>query len=94
MVREQIKKHLSNSTSSKYVKGMEKLSKLLGLDHQNAKVFSVLLGEIKVLEKRLDILENYIEKQTGLELGKELTDSSESSDLEEKIGIFSPTDCH
>jgi len=36
---------------SKYVKSMEKLSKLVGLDHQNAIVFSILIGEIKVLEK-------------------------------------------
>src|SRR5271154_5177014 len=37
-----------------YVKGMEKLSKLAGLDHQNAIVFNILIGEIKALEKKLD----------------------------------------
>ena len=41
-------------SSSEYVKSMEKLSKLAGLDHQNAIVFSVLIGEIKALEKKLD----------------------------------------
>ena len=39
---------------NEYVKSMEKLSKLAGLDHQNAIVFSVLIGEIKALEKKLD----------------------------------------
>ena len=39
---------------SEYVKSMEKLSKLAGLDHQNAIVFSILIGEIKALEKKLD----------------------------------------
>ena len=76
---------------------MEKLSKLAGLDYQNSIVFSTLIGEIKVLEKKLsyyhsrikmleksvDCIENYIEERTGLKLGKELTDSSESSSAEE-----------
>src|SRR5204863_3171050 len=75
--------------------------KLAGLDHQNSIVFSTLIGEIKALEKKLsdyhsrlkkleqsvDCIENYIEEQTGLEPGKELTDSSESSSAEEAYTI-------
>jgi hypothetical protein len=71
---------------------MEKLSKLAGLDHQNAIVFSVLNGEIKTIENKLDEyysrfeklegtvdwIGNYVEEQTGLEPDKELTDSSDS----------------
>ncbi|PKK64657.1 hypothetical protein RhiirC2_787201 [Rhizophagus irregularis] len=78
--------------ASEYVKGMEKLSKLAGLDHQNAIVFSVLNGEIKTIENKLDEyysrfeklertvdwIGNYVEEQTGLEPDKELTDSSDS----------------
>src|ERR1700722_15329013 len=48
------KKHSSNSMPSKYMKDMEKLLKLAGLDHQNAIVFSVLIREIKALEKKLE----------------------------------------
>ena len=86
----------SSNHPSEYVKNMEKLSKLAGFDHQNSIVFSTLIGEIKTLEKKLsnhhsrikklersvDCIENYIEERTGLELGKELTDSSESSSFE------------
>src|SRR6266498_5710554 len=94
-------KQSSSNHPSKYVKNMEKLSKLAGLDHQNSIVFSTLIGEIKVLEKKLsdhnsrlkklersvDCIENYVEERTGLELGKELTDSSESSSAEEAYTI-------
>ena len=66
---------------SEYVKNMEKLSKLVGFNHQNSIVFSTLIREIKALEKKLsdyhsrlkkleqsvDCIENYIEEQTGLE---------------------------
>ena len=80
----------SSSQHSKYVKNMEKLSRLAGFDHQNAIIFSVLTEGIKELEKKLSVrikklersidnIENYIEERTGLEPGKELTDSSESS---------------
>ncbi len=89
-------KQSSSNHPSEYVKNMEKLTKLAGLDHQNSIVFSTLIGEIKELEKKLsdhhsrlkklersvDCIENYVEERTGLELGKELTDSSESSSAE------------
>jgi predicted RNase H-like nuclease (RuvC/YqgF family) len=93
------KQSSSSSQPSKYVKNMEKLSRLAGFDHQNAIVFSTLIGEINVLEKKLsyyhsrikkleksvDCIENYIEERTGLEPGKELTDSSESSSSESEV---------
>jgi hypothetical protein len=47
----------TNIVPSDYVKKMEKISKLAGFDQQNAIVFSVLIGEIKALEKRVDDLE-------------------------------------
>jgi hypothetical protein len=67
----------------------------------NSIVFSTLIGEIKALEKKLsdhhsrlkklerfvDCIEIYVEERTGLELGKELTDSSESSSAEEAYTI-------
>ena len=82
----------SSNLPSEYVKNMEKLLKLAGLDHQNSIVFSTLIGEIKTLEKKIrisysrlkklertvDRIGNYVEERTGLEAGKELTDSSES----------------
>src|SRR2546429_8410859 len=90
------KQSSSSNHPSEYVKNMEKLSRLAGFDHQNSIVFSTLIGEIKALEKKLsgyhsrikklerslDGIENYIEERTGLELGKKLTDSSESSSSE------------
>jgi hypothetical protein len=61
-------KQSSNIVPSEYVKNMEKLSKLAGFDHQNAIVFSVLIGEIKELEKKfakvkevVDDLENRVD---------------------------------
>ena len=89
-------KQSSISAPSEFVKGMEKLAKLSGFDSQNAIVFSVLNGEIKALEKKLDEqysqikklertvdwIGNYVEEQTGLEPGKELTDSSDSSETD------------
>jgi hypothetical protein len=85
-------KQSSISAPREFVKSMEKLVKLSGFDSQNAIVFSVLNGGIKVLEKRLDEqysqikklertidwIGNYVEEQIGLEPGKELTNSSES----------------
>ena len=85
-------KQSSISAPSEFVKGMEKLAKLSGFDSQNSIVFSVLTGEIKELEKKLDEhysqikklertvdwIGNYVEEQTGLEPGKEPTDSSKS----------------
>ena len=85
-------KQSSINAPSEFVKGMEKLAKLSGFDSQNAIVFSVLNGGIKALEKKLDEqysqikklertvdwIGNYVEEQTGLEPGKELTDSSKS----------------
>jgi hypothetical protein len=85
-------KQSSNSAPSEFVKGMEKLAKLSGFDSQNAIVFSTLIGEIKALEKKfddyssrlkklertVDWIGNYVEEQTGLEPGKEPTDSSKS----------------
>jgi hypothetical protein len=86
------KQSSSSNQPSEYVKSMEKLSKLAGLDHNSSIVFSTLIGEIKALEKKIcdhhsqlkklersvDWIGNYVEKQTGLEPGKELSDSSES----------------
>uniref|UniRef100_U9TF13 Uncharacterized protein n=1 Tax=Rhizophagus irregularis (strain DAOM 181602 / DAOM 197198 / MUCL 43194) TaxID=747089 RepID=U9TF13_RHIID len=65
---------------------MEKLSKLAGLDHQNAIVFSVLNGEIKTIENKLDEyysrfeklertvdwIGNYVEEQTVSDLEEEV----------------------
>ena len=90
-----------NNAPSEYVKNMEKISKLAGLDHQNAIVFSVLLGEIKALEKKLDEysskfeklestvdwIGNYVEEKTGVEPGQE--NSSDSYDSEEETIIIS-----
>ena len=87
------KQSSSSNQSSKYVKNMKRPSELAGLDHQNSIVFSTLIGEIKALEKKMNIsnsqlkklertvdwIGNYVEEQTGLEAGKELTESSESS---------------
>ena len=94
-----MQKQSSSNHSSKYMKNMEKLLKLAGLDYQNSIVFSTLIGEIKALEKKLsdhysrfkklkrsvNCIENYIEERTGLEPGKELTDSSESSSSESEV---------
>ena len=41
---------------------MEKLAKLSGFDSQNAIVFSVLIGEIKSLEKKMDEQHSQIKK--------------------------------
>ena len=85
-------KQSSISAPSEFVIDMKKLAKLSGFDSQNAIVFSVLNGEIKALDKKLDEqysrvqklertvdwIGNYVEEQTGLEPGKELTDSSKS----------------
>ena len=71
-----MQKQSSSNQPSKYVKNMEKLSRLAEFDHQNAIVFSMLIGEIKALEKKLsgyhsrlkklersvDCIENYIEE--------------------------------
>ena len=100
-------KQFSSNHPSKYVKNMEKLLKLAGLDHQNSIVFSTLIGEIKALEKKLsdhyfrlkkleksvDCIENYIEELTGLEPGKELTDSSESSSFESEMEKIVESEC-
>jgi len=100
-------KQSSSNHPSEYVKNMEKLSKLAGLDHQNSIVFSTLIGEIKALEKKLsdhhsrlkklersiDYIENYIEERTGLEPGKELTDSSESSSSESEVEEIVASEC-
>ncbi|EXX78173.1 uncharacterized protein OCT59_024082 [Rhizophagus irregularis] len=82
---------------------MEKLSKLAGLDYQNSIVFSTLIGEIKVLEKKLSNHHSQlkklersvdcIEEQTGLEPGKELTDSSESSSSESEVEEIVASEC-
>src|SRR5437868_2989825 len=99
------KQFSSSNHPSKYVKNMEKLSKLAGLDHQNSIVFSTFIGKIKALKKKLsdhhsrlkklersvDCIENYIEERTGPEPGKELTDFSESSSFEEmKVKCYKP----
>ena len=93
---ENTQKKSSSNHPTVYIKNMEKLSKLAELDHKFAKANSTPIEEIKALEKKLsyyhsrikklersvDYIENYIEEQTGLEPGKELTDSSESSSSE------------
>ena len=80
---------------------MEKLLKLAGFDHQNSIVFSILIGEIKALEKklsdyhfRLKKLErsvNCIEERTGH--NKELTDFSESSSSESEVEEIVASEC-
>ncbi|CAG8731617.1 2461_t:CDS:1 [Funneliformis mosseae] len=89
----------SSNHPSEYVKNMKKLSKLAGFDHQNSIVFSILIREIKALEKkisnyyfRLKKLERYvncIEEQTG----KELTDFSESSLFESEVKEIVASEC-
>ena len=88
-------KQSSSNHYSEYIKNMEKLSKLAGLDHQFALKNSMLIEEIKVLEKklsnhysRLKKLKksvNCIEELTGLESGKKLTDYSEFSSSESEM---------
>ena len=39
-----------------------------------------LKKKVKKLERTVDWIGNYVEEQTGIEPGKELTDSSEASD--------------
>ena len=80
-----VKKDLSNSMPSKYVKNMKRLSKILGFDHQNAIVFSVLIGEIKELEERLKARLDDLDNRVDILFSKD--ESSEStSDSEEEIG--------
>ena len=71
----------SNGAPSEYVKGMEKLSKLAGFNHQSAIVFSVLSGEIKELEKRVDDLEALAKGTQGKrQVNYIVTDETESSE--------------
>jgi hypothetical protein len=98
-IMESKQEQISNSTYSKYEKGMVKeLMKLSELDHLTKaspaidKKSSIFIGEIialmikvdklnsqfKRLERTVGWIGNYIEEQTGLEPGKELTNSSES----------------
>jgi hypothetical protein len=79
----------SNSTPSEYVKGMEKLSKLAGFDHQNAIVFSVLIGEIKALDQRMKKMEEYSPRLEKLE--RRLTNVEDDvDDLDNRVdAIFS-----
>src|SRR4051794_38299650 len=96
-------KQSSSNHPSEYVKNMEKLSKLAELDHQNSIVFSTLIGEIKALEKKLSNHHSQlkklersvdcIEERTGLEPGKELTDSSESSLSESEVKEIVASEC-
>ena len=83
------KNQLSISTPSEYVKGMEKLSKLAGLDHQNAIVFSMLIGEIKALDWRMKKLEEYSPRLEKLE--RRLTNVEDDvDDLDNRVDtIFS-----
>src|SRR6266496_19822 len=46
---------------------------------------SKLKKRVKKLERTVDWIGNYVEEQTGLEAGKELTDSFESSSTDEMI---------
>ena len=101
------KKSSSSNHPTVYIKNMKKLSKLAGFDHKFAKANSTLIREIKALEKKLsyyhswikklersvDYIENYIEEQTGLEPGKELTDSSESSSSESEVKEIVASEC-
>jgi hypothetical protein len=97
-------KHSSNiSTPSEQ---MRKLKKSFEVDGQNAKVIIFLDRRIIKLEKKLrdqhsrlkklertvDWIGNYVEEQTGLEAGRELTDSSESSSAEETTIIIEETE--
>ena len=43
---------------------------------------SELKKKVKKLERTVDWIGNYVEEQTGLEPGKELTDSSDSSETD------------
>ena len=100
-------KQSSFNHSSEYIKNIEKLSKLAGLNYQFALEISTLIKESKAIEKKLsdhysrfrrlkksvDCIENYIEKLTGLEPGKELTDSSKSSSSKFEMEEIVESEC-
>ena len=51
-----------------------------------------LNSQLKKLERTVDWIGNYIEEQTGLESGKELTDSSDLSESDYDYVIRNPKD--
>jgi hypothetical protein len=91
-----------SSSNSTPCEQMKKLKKEFEADGQNAEVINSLVMQIiklkkklrdhhsrlKKLERTVDWIGNYVEEQTGLEAGRELTDSSDSSLAEETITII------
>ena len=98
-------KHSSNDST--HCEHMKKLKKEFETDGQNAKVINLLVRRIIMLEKKLrhqhsqlkklertvDWIGKYVEKQTGLEAGKELTDLSESSSSETEVEEIVASEC-
>ena len=64
-------------------------AKLLDITNRLKKDVSALIAQINKLESTVECIENYVEEKTGVELGKEVTDSSDS-DYESPDTIFLP----
>ena len=100
-------KQSSFNHSSEYIKNIEKLSKLAGLNYQFALEISTLIKESKAIEKKLsdhysrlkkleksiDCIENYIKELTGLKFGKELIDFFESSSFKSEVEEIVESEC-
>ena len=82
-------KLLSNSAPSKTYLEDEEGAKLLVITDRLKKDVGALIAQIKRLESTVECIENYVEEKTGVELGKELTDTSDS-DYESPDTIFLP----
>ncbi|CAB4480137.1 hypothetical protein RhiirA5_435368 [Rhizophagus irregularis] len=73
-------KHSSKSIPSKSYLGDEEGAKLLVLADWLKNDVGDLFTQIKRLETTVECIENYVEEKTGIEPGKELTDSSDSEE--------------
>ncbi|PKK59343.1 hypothetical protein RhiirC2_821158 [Rhizophagus irregularis] len=73
-------KHSSKSMPSKSYLEDEEGAKLLVLADWLKNDVGDLFAQIKRLETTVECIENYVEEQTGLEPGKEISSDSESSD--------------
>ena len=72
-------KHLSNNSmpSETYLED-EEGAKLLVLTDWLKNDVGALFAQFKKLETTVEYIENYVEEKTGVEPGKELTDSTDS----------------
>ena len=66
----------------------EEGAKLLVITNRLKNNIGALIAQIKKLERTVECIENYVEEKTGVELGKELIDSFESSSTEETIIVM------